>query len=399
MMKFLVSICVSMPAFLIINRADAQQAAHRPIARLISRFSFKQLYGGGILLKASLGNYPDSLNFILDTGSSGISLDSGTASALNIAVTPSDITVKGIAGRSKVGFIYSQQLKFPGLTIDSLDFHVTDYEILTSFYGVKINGIIGYSILKNYVVELDYDSSIISFSTRGAMNYPKGGYLMKPYINFQPFQRASLKDTRKIQSNFILDIGANICLMLSSGFDNDSMPIKTSRKRFVKEAEGVGGKIVIQATVITEFKLGPYKFRNVPVCIFEDADNVTAYPYCAGIIGNDLLRRFNMILNYGSKEIFLKPNSHFNDLFDYAFVGIDLYYVRGANLIGDIAAGSPAENAGLKEGDIVLGVNNTLSQSLSDLKDALMKSTGKIKIIIIREGILMEFQFKTGSIL
>lgn len=222
---------------------------------------------------------------------------------------------------------------------------------------------------------------------------------MKPYINFQPFQRASLKDTRKIQSNFILDIGANICLMLSSGFDNDSMPIKTSRKRFVKEAEGVGGKIVIQATVITEFKLGPYKFRNVPVCIFEDADNVTAYPYCAGIIGNDLLRRFNMILNYGSKEIFLKPNSHFNDLFDYAFVGIDLYYVRGANLIGDIAAGSPAENAGLKEGDIVLGVNNTLSQSLSDLKDALMKSTGKIKIIIIREGILMEFQFKTGSIL
>src|ERR1017187_4425052 len=46
MMKFLVSICVSMPAFLIINRADAQQAAHRPIARLISRFSFKQLYGG-----------------------------------------------------------------------------------------------------------------------------------------------------------------------------------------------------------------------------------------------------------------------------------------------------------------------------------------------------------------
>ena len=74
-------------------------------------------------------------------------------------------------------------------------------------------------------------------------------------------------------------------------------------------------------------------------------------------------------------------------------------YVKGVNLVGDIAAGSPAEKAGLKEGDVVLSVNNTVSRSLSDLKDALMKSTGNIKIVVTRKNMQMRFRFKIMSIM
>jgi len=397
--RSLLPLCLWGLSVFLILEADAQTIPPRINARMISSFSFKQLYGGGILLRGKLGNYPDSLNFILDTGSGGISLDSATAADLKIGVVPSDITINGIAGSTKAGFIYSQQLRFPGLTLDSLDFYVTDYRILTSFYGEKVNGIIGYTVLKNYVVDLDYDSSMISFYSKGTLKYPEGGFILKPYINFQPFQHAILDDARKIQSNFMFDIGANICLMISSNFDTDSTPIRIGRKRFVKEAEGVGGKIAIQTTVVRKLKLGPYRFRNVPVCVFDDAYNVTSYPYCSGIIGNDLLRRFNIILNYGNREIFLKPNSHFEDSFDYSFTGIDLYFVEGASVIEYITAGSPAEKAGLKEGDTVIGVNHTFSQSLSVLKDALMKTTGNIKVFVLRAGAVMEFQFKAGSIL
>ena len=384
---------------LFIDKAFAQVTAQKHKVNLVTRFHFKQLYGGVILIRARFGDYPDSLNFILDTGSGGISLDSATAAGLNIEIVPSDVTINGIGGHTKAGFIYKQELKLPGLTIDSLDFHVTDYELLTSFYGEKINGIIGYPVLKKYIVDLDYDSSLISFYSEGAIRYPRGGYLLKPLMRFQPFQHASLKDNREIQSNFIFDIGANICLMLSADFENDSTAIKKTRKRFTKQAEGVGGKIMMQATVVREFKLGPYKFMNVPVCIFEDSDNVTDYPFAGGIIGNDLLRRFNIILNYSNKEIFLKPNSHFNDPFDYVYTGIDLFNLKGENVIGSITAGSPAETTGLKEGDVVLSINNMVSKSLSDLKDALMKSTGNVRIIVIRAGELMEFHFKIKSIM
>ena len=46
-------------------------------------------------------------------------------------------------------------------------------------------------------------------------------------------------------------------------------------------------------------------------------------------------------------EIFyLMPNSHYQDPFDYSYSGIELYYVDGDIILGDVAKGSPAETAG-----------------------------------------------------
>ena len=125
--------------------------------------------------------------------------------------------------------------------------------------------------------------------------------------------------------------------------------IDKRRKRFSKEGEGLGGKIDMELTVIKELKLGPYRFRNVPVYIFDDVYNVTNYPYLGGLVGNDILRRFNIILNYAKSDIYLVPNSHFTDQFDYSYCGIELYYVNGKIIVGDVAKGSPAEIAGLME--------------------------------------------------
>jgi len=47
-------------------------------------FPFQRVHRGVILLKAGLDNFPDSLNFILDTGSGGISLDSATVTRLSL---------------------------------------------------------------------------------------------------------------------------------------------------------------------------------------------------------------------------------------------------------------------------------------------------------------------------
>lgn len=139
----------------------------------IARFPFKQLTGGVVLLQARFGTYPDTLNFILDSGSGGISLDSFTTDYFKIKPTPSDRTIRGIAGMKQVSFIYNQSLHLPNLTIDSLNFHVNDYEMLTAVYGERIDGIIGYSVLNRFIVKLDYDSSYIEFWSRGAMKYPR----------------------------------------------------------------------------------------------------------------------------------------------------------------------------------------------------------------------------------
>lgn len=389
-------------AFILVHDSPtvaAQEEFVEPSARLLSRIPFRQLYGGVILLRATFENFPDSLNFILDTGSGGISLDSSAADYFKVSGIPSDKTIRGIAGTRRVSFIYNQKLNLPGLSIDSLNFHINDYEILTNVYGERIDGIIGYSVLNRYIVKLDYDSSIVSFYTKGYMKYPKGGYLLKPIITTLPVQVGRVRDAKTIASRFLYDMGAGLCLMLSSDFVNDSALISKKRKTYVKEAEGLGGKVDMQATVVKEFKLGPYKFRNVPVYIFDDTYNVTSYPYLGGILGNDLLRRFNTILNYDKRDIYIKPNTHFGDQFDYAYTGIELYYIDGLIIIGDVASGSAAEKAGLKEGDIVVGINKTFDQVLSHYKAALQVPGERVKLVIRRDDKLFDFVFKIKSIL
>ena len=379
--------------------ATAQEQFVEPPAKLLTSFHFRQLSGGVILLKALFANYADTLNFILDTGSGGISLDSTTVEYFHITPTPSEMTILGIAGARKVSFVYNQKLKLPGLTVDSLNFHVNNYDILTSVYGEKIDGIIGYSVLSRYIFLINYDSLKVSIYSNGRLKYPRGGWLYEPILRTLPVQAARIKDAVATNSRFLFDIGAGLCLMLNKDFIEDSNFLDKKRVLYAKEAEGVGGKIDMHLTVIKEMRIGPYRFRNIPVFVFDDTYNLTSYPYLSGIIGNDILRRFNLILNYTKREFYFMPNTHYLDGFDYAYSGVELYMVDGKILLGDVANGSPAALAGLKEGDVVIGINNVLGQNMTQFKTALQGAGEKIRMIISRNGELMEFSFKVKSIL
>jgi hypothetical protein len=298
-----------------------------------------------------------------------------------------------------VSFLYNQKLKLPNLIIDSLNFHINNYEILANVYGERIDGIIGYSVLSRYIIKLNYDSSIIEFWSKGNLKYPRGGYLLKPFISTLAVQGVRVRDDKTINARFLYDIGAGMNMIFSTDFINDSALLSKKRKLYIKEAEGLGGKIDMAITVIKEVKLGPYRFRNVPVYIFDDIYNATSYPYLGGLIGNDLLRRFNVVMNYDKRDIHLLPNSHFNDPFDYSYTGLELYYVNGKVLIGDVAEKSPAEKAGLKEGDMVVAIDKNFSQNLQQYKYTLQNLKGRVKIIISRNNQLIEVDLKVKTIL
>jgi hypothetical protein len=384
--------------FLLMQIAAVAQEEFITPSKFITRFSFRQLTGGVILLKAQFSNFDDSLNFILDTGSGGISLDSSTTAFFALKPTPSDRTIRGIAGLKQVSFLNNQKLHLPGLTVDSLNFHVIDYSILSAVYGEPIDGIIGYSVLSRYILKLDYDSLRIEFWTKGAMKYPRGGFLFRPLITTLPIQAMRVKDERAVTARFLYDVGAGLNMMMTTDFVKDSNLLSRKRKFYTKEAEGLGGKIDMSLTVVKEIKLGPYRFRNVPVFVFDDTYNVTSYPYLGGLIGNDILRRFNVIMNYERRDFYLTPNTHFNDTFDYSYSGIELYYIDGQIFIGDVAQGSPAEKVGLKEGDILVAVNKNFSQNLNQYKIAMQTPGQIVKLIIQRDGRLMDFEFRIKSI-
>lgn len=367
----------------------AQEEFVEPPARFLSRTPIGLFTGGVVVLRARLEPFTDTLSFIFDTGSSGISLDSATAKYFGLQPGPPEKTIRGIAGMRRVGFLHNRSLTINDLTIDSLNFHVNDYNILTEVYGEKIDGIIGYSVLSRYILQVNYDSLFIDFYSPGMLRYPKGGTLFKPQISNLPLLAARVRDERTINSRFLYDVGAGLCVLFSSDFIKDSSLLGRKRKFYPKQGEGVGGKIEMKMTLLKEFKLGPYRFRRVPVYIFDDDNNVTSYPQLGGLIGNDLLRRFNCILNYPKREFYLTPNTHFKEPFDYAYSGLELYLINGVITVGDVAPGSPADKARIKEGDHVLAVNNNFSQNLNQYKVALQATGQNVKLLLRRSGQLI----------
>jgi hypothetical protein len=369
------------------------------IAKLITQVPFTTFTGGVVVIRAQLVGYPDTLNFIMDTGSGGISLDSTTCIRLNITPVLTDKLIMGIGGIRQLRYVNDRSLKLGTLQVDSLNFHVSDYDILSSVYGDRIDGIIGYSFFSRYIVKIDYDSSLMYVYTKGNIKYPNGGYAMKPNIVSLPVESALIRDSKEVTPRFYFDTGAGLCLLLNSDFIRDSSLLYPDKKPLPTQAQGMGGKANMQVTILKEFKLGPYRFRNVPTHIFDDEYNVTSYPYLAGLIGNDVLRRFNIIFNYDKKIFYLTPNSHYRDQFDYSYTGLGLYWIEGEIRVGDVMKDSPAEKAGLKVDDVVIGINDNLSQNLQLYKSMLQNTGDKVKLLVNRrpEG-LLEMSMKVKSI-
>jgi hypothetical protein len=394
----MIKICCTILFIFVLANTHAQEILPQKEAKFITRFPFRQFSGGVIVLEARFGNIPDTLNFILDTGSGGISLDSSTCAEFNIPVRPSDTTITGIGGIRKVAFAFDQSLLLPGLKIDHLNFHVNNYDVLSSVYGEKVDGIIGYSFFSRYIVKINFDSSFIEVYSPGRIDYPKDGTVLHPAFTNLPIQWLNIKDRNKLGFNFYFDTGAGLCLLMSEKFAKDSAILLNRRRPVITQAEGMGGKLQMRLTLVKEVKIGPYRFRAVPTYLYKDDYNVTAYPFTGGLLGNDLLRRFNMILNYQNREIHLQPNKHFNEEFDYAYTGLGIYLVNGKITVEDVIADSPADKARFKVNDEIIAVNKNFSLNMQVYKTILQKPYESIHVIIKRDGILKELTLNTISI-
>lgn len=377
-----------------------QEVFVEPPSTFITSFSFRMLNGGVILVKAGVNDYADSLNFILDTGSGGISLDSTTVEDLGIPITPSDKTIKGIGGVRKVSFLNNATLRLPGLAVENLNFHVNDYGILTSVYGIRIDGIIGYSFFSRYIVNINYDFLQINVFSKGEYNYPSTGYMLYPMFTALPMQSLQFTDSRKFVQRFYLDTGAGLNFLLSENYLNDSAVLKKRRKApVVTQAEGVGGKMSMRLTTIKELKVGPYRFRWVPTFLFKDEFNVTNYPYVGGLLGNDILRRFNITFNYAKQQVHIVPNLHYKDDFDYAYSGLSIYYIDDKIVVDDVVPSSPAEKAGFKKEDIIVAINNNTSNNIQAYKTLMQTLGQRLRFLVIRDGMPMILSMKPKSIL
>src|SRR5450755_4280170 len=211
-------LCNLLLVLILFTGAQAQKNANSQTAKLLTQVPFTTFTGGVVLIRAQLAGYPDTLNFVMDTGSGGISLDSTTCIRLSINPTLTDRLVMGIGGVRQLKYVSNRSLLIGTMKVDSLNFHVSDYEILSSVYGNRIDGIIGYSFFSRFIVKIDYDSNQMYVYSKGNIKYPKGGFILKPNLVSLPVLGGILRDGKEASSRFYFDTGAGLCLLLNSDF-------------------------------------------------------------------------------------------------------------------------------------------------------------------------------------
>lgn len=372
-------------------------------AKRLTIFHFKLLTGGIVIVHAQIDTCSDTLNFIFDTGCSSLALDSATCARYKLSTHLSDKYILGLGSKQRAVFTEKSTLRLPQLTIDSVRFHVSDYELLSQTYGLHIDGIIGFDIIKNYIIQIDFDSLTMAFYSKGTFNYGrKGSLIFTPTDLRIPLINADLKNGVKVNHDFYFDMGAGLNMLFAEQFIKDSSLLKykhKKRKYLTSELQGNVGKLRMNITTFPEVKIAGYTFKRVPLYVFEDSTHVMKYPKTGGLMGNDLFRRFNITLNYPQQEIYLKPNGHFRDQFDYSYTGLCYYYIDSAVEVTDVIPHSPAEKAGFLPGDIIVAVDKNFSNNIQAYQEILKQPKTKISIIISRNGELMTKKIYVASIL
>lgn len=311
--------------------------------------------------------------------------------------------------------------------------------------GVPIHGIIGYDLLKDFVVEVNYSKRFMKLHTpetykpkncKNCKTFDLEFFNNKPYINC-----AIQMNGKKFSAKLLIDCGGSDALWL---FEDDAKGISIPEKYFDDFlGRGLSGSVFGKRSRIDKLFFDDFELEGVNVA-FPDSSSISyarKFKERNGSVLGEVLKRFNVIFDYGKSKITLKRNRYYSAPFTYNKSGIILEH-DGVRVVKEISRGgeivpfnsknesvakttmvvagsyryalapsfrvvelrldSPAYRAGLKIGDVVLNINNRHAHlySLQEVTQLFYAETGKrIKLLIDRKGVQMKFQFKLENIL
>lgn len=361
-----------------------------------------------IVVPVSINN-SDTLNFILDTGiSMNMITDPDVARDLDLKYVRK-VNVLGVGQGSALEARVSvgNRIRLPGVKAEGQNVVVLSEDMLqlSSYVGMPVHGIFGFELFRNFVVKIDFRTRQITLYKPETYRYRGRGQQIpiiiedtKPYL----YASATYADNREVPIKVILDTGAGHALSLDVDTRGDiQLPDKIIRAQL---GRGLNGIIHGSLGRLEKVKIGTFELQHV-ITSFPDtnslAGQVARNLKRQGNIGCELLKRFTVIFDYSRKHVILKPNRRFyREKFERDMSGMEIK-AEGNDyrkfVISNIQANSPAEVAGLQEGDEILSLNDHVAADLrlSDVIKVLQRGEGKtVKMFVKRTNGLIYTEFK-----
>ncbi|MFC2103377.1 hypothetical protein ACFLSS_02995 [Bacteroidota bacterium] len=209
-----------------------------------------------------------------------------------------------------------------GIMDDSASFFVGDFEfknqrviLLTSntYRGFPTDGVIGYSILGHYTTEINYDNEKIILHNPIEFEVPDNWDSIPIYFkrNQIPWIDVSIavENEETVMISTYIDFASGDMIEL---LEKDSMKFRLPEELTESYlGRGLSGDIYGRTGKITKLIIGSYELNDVDAA-FTQGNTRSKQENADGIIGNNALRRFNLIFDYYNKFLHVKPNKYLN---------------------------------------------------------------------------------------
>lgn len=257
----------------------------------------------GIHLKGTV-NHSDTLDFLFDTGAGACVITSSlikTKVNLTIDGSQKNGGVDGIAivGKSSKNTLEMNHLRWENVTLLSIDYQKPLFDL-----------VLGWVAFEDQIVEIDYEKSILIIHPSMPTLSDEYTKLELKLIGGIPYIHCKLTvNGKEIEGWFDFDTGSDGSLTIGQAFAKKHSLNGALKVVGTSISTGSAGKNVLNNEVILpKLKLGVYEMYQIPLSIQQ---KVVEGVDVNETIGSNLLKRFNLMMDFKNHFIYLKPNDLF----------------------------------------------------------------------------------------
>jgi len=289
-----------------------------------------RLFNNHIYVRISV-NSSAPLWFVLDTGAPVTMIDTKHARALGLKLIPGGRGTGSGENEVDVSFVQDISLALPGVTVthqklavitmDNLEQCSNEIDVdlqgnisrrrqpFTGDQRQPFDGVLGEEFLRRFVVEIDYAAQLINLHEPQGYNYGGRGEAIPLEVRRQYiFIRTTFKSSKAggVTGFFLIDTGLMSAIILNRPFTEKRALLPPDEQTTPFELCGIGGGSKTRIGTLESLRLGSTDVK-APVTMFSQATaGQLSREDFDGIIGNALLRRFNVVFDYSRSRMFLE---------------------------------------------------------------------------------------------
>lgn len=296
-------------------------------------------------------------DIVVDSGAGITVVDAAVAAKAGLRGGTA-IAAKGVGGESRsVQLATGVRLELGGVILDGLTVAILDLTEVHEKVGRPMPVILGKELFHAFTVDLDYDRRELRIHDPARHVAPDGVVILptRPLEDGHVMVELGFEDLPPAW--FMVDTGSGDTLALHQPYVAAHSLLTRYPRLAERRIGGVGGTLPAKAATAGVVHFAGRTFTKVPVVLATEAKGAFADPSSAGTLGAGLLGRFCVTFDYPRQRLLLTAGQRVGAPFTKDRLGMSLRVEAGKLLVDWVAPNGSAERAGVRVGEVVVGVD------------------------------------------